>query len=103
MRKKAEAKETIRVTLDLTKEFYERLEALERVSSAASKASVLRDALRVYEFMVKHTLKGDRFVWIDRSGQERDIVLLGAGLEDAVDTTLGESLPEPSNAVLFPA
>jgi phage protein U len=46
----------IRLTLDVTPEFYERLEALERKTEAGSKANLIRQALQLYEYFVIRTI-----------------------------------------------
>ena len=46
----------IRLTLDVTPEFYERLEALERKTEAGSKANLIRQALQLYEYIVIRTV-----------------------------------------------
>ncbi len=42
----------VRLTLDVTPEFYERLEKLERKTEADSKANLIRQALQLYEYVV---------------------------------------------------
>jgi hypothetical protein len=42
----------IRLTLDVTPEFYERLGALEWKTDAGSKANLIRQALQLYEYFV---------------------------------------------------
>src|SRR5215472_13621971 len=59
---------TKRVTLDLSKRFFERLEALQDMTEAESKASLIRDALQVYEFIVKRTLDGCSFKAVSKAG-----------------------------------
>ena len=46
----------IRLTLDVTPEFYDRLEALERKTEAGSKANLIRQALQLYEYFVARTV-----------------------------------------------
>jgi hypothetical protein len=46
----------IRLTLDVTPEFYERLQALERKTEAGSKANLIRQALQLYEYFVTRTV-----------------------------------------------
>ena len=69
-----------RVTLDLTPEFYERLEQLERLVEADSKASVIRQALQLFEYIAKRTRQGDQFRAVTRDGQEETLVFLGPSL-----------------------
>jgi metal-responsive CopG/Arc/MetJ family transcriptional regulator len=60
----------VRVTVDLKLHLYERLEALEELSGADSKADVIREALQLYEFIVKRVAAGSRVSMKDRDGQE---------------------------------
>ncbi|HEV7517118.1 MAG TPA: hypothetical protein VGR07_12525 [Thermoanaerobaculia bacterium] len=69
--KKAEEKK-VRVSLDVTPKFYGRLEELERLVEAESKAGVIRQALQLYEFMVKRYLEGARFKVV-KGGEEQEI------------------------------
>jgi hypothetical protein len=48
--------EKIRLTLDVTPEFYKRLEALEEKTEAGSKANLIRQALQIYEYFVIRTV-----------------------------------------------
>lgn len=48
----------VRVTIDLTKERYDRLTTLEKKVGAASKVEVIRDALRLYEFVAAKKAEG---------------------------------------------
>jgi len=66
-----------RVTLDLSPRFFERLEALQDMTEAESKASLIRDALQVYEFIVKQTLKGCTFKAVSKEGESETIRFIG--------------------------
>ena len=66
-----------RVTLDLTPQFYERLEKLEELVGAQSKANVIRQALQLYEFIAIRSLRGDRFKAIPKTGEEEAVVFFG--------------------------
>ena len=68
----------IRVTVDLTKQLYARLERLESAVGATSKADVVRDALRLYEFISDRTAEGWEFA-IRRGGEEKALVLFSVG------------------------
>ena len=47
----------------------------------ASKAEVLRQALRLYEFVAKRIVeRGDTIHTVDRKGESREIFLIGPGL-----------------------
>ncbi len=67
----------IRVTLDLTPEFYSRLNDLEDLVGAESKASVIRQALQLYEYVAKRTVQGWKFRAVSEQGGEEGIVFLG--------------------------
>ena len=71
----------VRVTIDLSPRFYERLGALEQLVDGGTKANVIRQALQVYEYLVQRTLDGCSFREIDKDGREQTIVFMGVGLE----------------------
>lgn len=71
----------IRVTLDLSPAFYERLEALERFVDGGTKANVIRQALMLYERMAQRSLEGCSFVSVNAEGVEEKVVFLGGGVE----------------------
>ena len=59
----------VRVTVDLKPQLYDRLEALEQLVGADSKADVIREALQLYEFIVKRVVAGAR-VSMTMNGKE---------------------------------
>lgn len=59
---------TLKMTLTVGEEDWERIKKLARDSEAESEAEVLRQALRLYEFFLKEELEGAKFV-IQRSGK----------------------------------
>jgi Arc/MetJ-type ribon-helix-helix transcriptional regulator len=65
-----------RITIDLTQSQYKRLERVEENSGAASKADVVREALRLYEFLLKRRLEGYEFSMKRKGESPKDIVLL---------------------------
>jgi phage protein U len=70
---KAEDEKKIRLTLDVTPEFYERLEALERKTEAGSKANLIRQALQLYEYFVIRTVdEGKEIVVRTPSDDDRE-------------------------------
>lgn len=69
-----EAKERVRITVDLTLPLYQRLETLEEAVGASSKADVIREALRLYEFLVKRNAEGYKFA-MEKNGERERIVL----------------------------
>jgi predicted DNA-binding protein len=68
----------VRITLDLSPEFYNRLERLESRVGAESKAQVVREALRLYEYIASRYIEGDEFLTRAKDGTEKTIVLLGS-------------------------
>jgi hypothetical protein len=66
----------IRLTLDVSPEFYSRLEKLEELVEAGSKAGVVRQALQLYEFVAKRMDQGYQFRAVGKGGEEETIVLL---------------------------
>jgi hypothetical protein len=77
--KKAKPDKKVRVTLDITPQFNQRLERLELLIGASSKADVIRQALQVYEYLATQTLKGYTFKAISRMGEAETFVILGSG------------------------
>src|SRR5262249_31526813 len=71
-----EEKKKVRISLDVTPGFYERLEALEELVEGDSKAGVIRQALQLYEFLVKQHLEGASFRVV-RDGAEKEIAFFG--------------------------
>jgi uncharacterized protein (DUF608 family) len=75
-RNKQDLGQKIRVTLDLTPQFYERLEQLEDLVEADSKAGVIRQALQLYEYVARKSLEGWAFRAVNSNGKEENIVFL---------------------------
>ena len=74
---KQETNKKVRVTLDLTPPFYERLNQLENLVDGGTKANVIRQALQLYEFIAQRTLEGWSFKAV-KDGQEETMVFIGA-------------------------
>ena len=68
-----------RVTLDLTPHFYQRLESLEMLSGASSKAEVLRFSLQVYEYILSRTAMGYSFHTTAPNGSVESVAFVGCG------------------------
>ena len=75
---KRDTNKKVRVTLDLTPPFYERLQQLESLVDGGTKANVIRQALQLYEFVAHRTLEGWSFKAV-KDGEEETMVFLGAG------------------------
>jgi len=65
------------LTLDLSPGSYERLQGLEDLVGAENKSRLVREALRLYEFVARRHSEGSRFVVRDQDGKEETLVLLG--------------------------
>ena len=77
MKKRKEPQQPpVRITLDLTKEFYDRLEEL-RHKVGKTKAGVLRDALRLYEDIAEKSMKGYSFLAVSPRGKSGSISFFG--------------------------
>jgi hypothetical protein len=74
MAKKINLVETVRVSLDLSKPFHNRLSELEKLTHAESKAGVIRQALQIYEYVAKKTQQGSTFKSVDKNGIEENLV-----------------------------
>ena len=68
---------TTRITVDLNAQLYARLEKLEEMTGAPSKADVVRDALRLYEFAVKAAVGGAKFHITMADGTTERMVVFG--------------------------
>ena len=75
VRGNSETLKKVRITLDLTQPFYERLEELERLVQGGSKADVIRQALRLFEYLVKKTREGCQFKIVTKEGDEESLVI----------------------------
>lgn len=65
-----------RVSLDVSPSLNKRLETLERLTQADSKASVIRHAIQVYEYIVKKTSEGYTFKVSYADGEEETLVFI---------------------------
>lgn len=65
-----------RITLDVPSEFNDRLERLLDVVDASNKAELIRQALRVYEFIAKKTVEGCTFKIEYKNGDTERITFL---------------------------
>jgi hypothetical protein len=69
----------VRVTIDLAPQFNQRLEQLEALVGANSKADIIRQALQLFEYVAKRTAGGYTFRAVSRDGHEENLVFFGAG------------------------
>ncbi len=79
MRRKKETSKKVRVTLDLSPQFYERLEHLEELVDAGTRSNVIRQALQLYEYIAQKSLEGYSFKAVGKDGVEEKLVFLGTG------------------------
>jgi hypothetical protein len=63
----------VRMTVDLTPEFRERLEKLEEKTYLGNKATVIRHALALYEYLITMTEGGSEIVVRSPNGEERHL------------------------------
>jgi hypothetical protein len=75
--KAARTNKNIRLTLDLTQEFYARLEKLEARGAVVGKANIIRQALQLYEYLVEQHAKGYTFKTVSPHGSEATLIILG--------------------------
>jgi hypothetical protein len=70
----AEAESTTRrVQMELSKSSFERLSRLKELVEASSYAEVMKDALRLYEYVVVSDNEGAKFMVKDKDGQLSEI------------------------------
>jgi metal-responsive CopG/Arc/MetJ family transcriptional regulator len=67
----------VRITVDLSSALFERLERLTELLGAESKATVIRDALRLLEYVAGETAEGRRFFREAPNGEKEALVFLG--------------------------
>ena len=66
-------KNKIRISLDLSRPEFDRLSVLEQTTEATSKADLIRDALRLYEYLVRQSLKGARVQCVMPTGETIEV------------------------------
>ena len=65
-----------RITVDLSPNGYNRLQRLGELANLSS-ASVIRQALQLYEFVIERTDNGAKFMYVDKAGRETEVNFLG--------------------------
>lgn len=68
--------EKVRVTIDMTPQFNERLESLESLVEGSSKAEVIRQALQLYEYVAKRIMDGYSFQSVSKDGKRENLIFL---------------------------
>lgn len=76
------AKDSIRVSLDLSESFHKRLGELEQLTHAESKAGVIRQALQIYEFIARKTIQGYKFIAVDQDGKQENLLFFSPYMGD---------------------
>jgi len=66
-------KNKIRISLDLSRSAFDRLSALEQTTEASSKADLIRDALRLYEYLVRQAAKGAKVQCVMPTGETVEV------------------------------
>jgi hypothetical protein len=66
-------KKKIRISLDLSQAAFERLAVLESMTDVDSKADVIRDALRMYEYLVRQAVKGCKIQCVSPTGEITEV------------------------------
>ena len=69
------ADKRIRLTLDLTPKQFAKLQGLEE-ETGATKAEIVRNALRLYTYIAERAFAGDSFRAVDKQGKSADVVLV---------------------------
>jgi len=67
----------VRITVDLSPALYARLERLTELLGTETKATVIRDALRLLEYVAEETADGRRFFREAPNGDKEALVFLG--------------------------
>jgi Arc/MetJ-type ribon-helix-helix transcriptional regulator len=69
-----EAKERVRITIDLTPKLYQLLQGLEFSTDASSKADVVRNALRLLKYMIDRKKEGYK-LFLEKDGEKEQVVI----------------------------
>lgn len=86
--KKTEKPAKVRMTLDLSEAAFKRLQELHRLSEFESKADVIREALRVYEFLLKAALEGATIQSIAPHGGVTNIFISSLPTQEELEDAL---------------
>lgn len=73
-----EKEKKIRITLDVSPQFFERLEQWEETVDADSKASLVRQAIQLYGYLAEKAREGAKVCVVTKDGEkETPIFLIG--------------------------
>jgi Ribbon-helix-helix protein, copG family len=87
-------REKERVQLDFSHEALERLDEIKEISGAATRAEVMRQALRLYEWFIKETTPNSTISIVDEEGKTTSLfkaMLLHNALNIRKDTTAAKN------------
>jgi hypothetical protein len=70
--KNIEVAKKVRVTLDVSFQFYERLERLTKLVEADSKSALIRQSLQLYEYMARRSAEGYTFKAVRELGRKKN-------------------------------
>lgn len=84
------SKRKVRISLDLSATFYERLDALEVLTQAESKAGVIRQALQIYEYVVRRASEGYEFRTVSPAGKEENVLFFSPYVASPEELILSE-------------
>jgi DNA-binding ferritin-like protein len=76
-------RDRVRVTIDLTPAQYDQLCLLEDNTGAGTKAEVMRQALKSYEYIVNRYKNGDEIIARSKDGKEEKLIFVEAILIQA--------------------
>jgi hypothetical protein len=62
-----------RISLDLSQSAFDRLTSLESITDASSKADLIREALRLYEYLVRQSIKGSKIQCVSPGGDVTEV------------------------------
>jgi hypothetical protein len=69
-------KKTTRVQMDLPLSAHERLKRLEEKTEASSYSEVMKNALRVYDILLKKNEEGGKILFVDKNGSTTELMIL---------------------------
>jgi hypothetical protein len=88
--RQASNRRKVRISLDLSATFYERLDALEVLTQAESKAGVIRQALQIYEYVVRRASEGYEFRTVSPAGKEENVLFFSPYVASPEELVLSE-------------
>lgn len=68
--------ERVRLTVDLTIAADAKLTELKKITDTTSKSEVIREAIKIYEFLAKNSQEGASF-YIEKNGKMEKLLMVG--------------------------